>query len=206
MIPPMNVRRSHAKPADDLEPKIVDRLSVCQSATAEVERARPVPQIECHRVETPERATSPPGVAPSLESLEGAFAGAQRFPQLSPDLVDLAETALRIRCNLLEAAIGGDRRRLAAIGDRKVGLAARQAVKEPGPVEPGGAAAWIGLPVDEPANGLERLDVLGMLAQGELDLRLIDDGVDAPQAVRLRVLHRVEPAQRRLEMGDGLGV
>ena len=51
-------------------------------------------------------------------------------------------------------------------------------------------------------DGFERLDVLGVTAERELDLGLLDDGVDAAHAIGFGVRHPVERLQRRLEVGE----
>src|SRR5215471_1887265 len=128
MIAPMDLGGAHAGPADDFQSEIVDRLPVLQRATAVIERARPVTQIERDCIEPPEGPAGPPDVAPSLEDLERALAGPQRLPKLTPDLIHLAQTALGVRGDLFEATFFGRRGGFAAAGNRDIGLAARQAV------------------------------------------------------------------------------
>src|SRR5262249_50677943 len=83
---------------------------------------------------------------------------------------------------------------------------AGKTVEKPRPVVPGCAAPWVGDRIDELAYALERLDVLCVAAQRELDLGLLDDSIDPPQLVRLRVRHSREPLEGSLELSERLGI
>ena len=65
---------------------------------------------------------------------------------------------------------------------------------------PGGAAARVVDRVDEIANLIEGLDVFGVLSEGEFDLGLFGDGVDAAQPVWLGVGQRFEATERVIEI------
>ena len=53
---------------------------------------------------------------------------------------------------------------------------------------------------------VERLDVLGVLPEGEFDLGLLDHRVDAAQPVGFRVGQQVEAAERVVEIAQRLAV
>ena len=55
------------------------------------------------------------------------------------------------------------------------------------PIVPSRAATRVVALINEIADLVESLDVLGMLAEGEFDFRLLDDGVDTTQAVGLGI-------------------
>ena len=65
---------------------------------------------------------------------------------------------------------------------------------------PGGATARVVDLVDETAQLIERLDMLGVLAEGEPDLGLLDDGVDAAQPVGFGVGQQVDALKRVVEI------
>ena len=58
--------------------------------------------------------------------------------------------------------------------DRDVGMATVRMCKKPRPVMPGGAAARVADLIDETANLIESLDVLGVLSEGEFDIGLFE--------------------------------
>jgi len=66
-------------------------------------------------------------------------------------------------------------------------IAPRQYAQEAAPIMPGGATTRIIDLVYEPPHLIKSLDVLGVLAEGEFDLGLLDDGIDAAQPVGLRL-------------------
>ena len=55
------------------------------------------------------------------------------------------------------------------------------------------------------ADRLERLDVLGMAAQRELDLGLLEHRVDTPASIGLAVLHGLEALERAREQLERFG-
>ena len=71
---------------------------------------------------------------------------------------------------------------------------------------PGRAPTRVVALVDKTAYLIEGLDVLGMPAEGELDLGLLDDGVDTAQPVGLGVGQQVEAVERVVEIGQRLAV
>ena len=100
----------------------------------------------------------------------------------------------------------GDVGRPPAVRDGHVQPRTRHVMQEPRPRVPRRLSGRVGDRVHEVLDAFQRLDLLGVLTDGELDLRLLHDGVDPPGGVRLGARHGAEPLQRHLEMADGLGV
>ena len=71
---------------------------------------------------------------------------------------------------------------------------------------PSGAAARVVCLVDDAANFFERPNMFGVSPKRELDFGLFEHGIDAAQPVRPRVRHRVEAAERIVEIGQRLAV
>src|SRR5262249_60932583 len=103
--------------------------------------------------------TAPPDVTAPFEDLQCPLPRVERGLQVARDLIDVGQTALGVGGDLFEASGVGDGRGFPTVGDGNGRLATRQAVQEAGPVEPGGAAAWIGLAIAQPADRLQRLDL-----------------------------------------------
>jgi hypothetical protein len=154
----------------------------------------------------PERPARPPEIAARIEHAEGARARGESAAEVSRDQEHLGEAAAGVGSDLVEALGVGDRLGLAAVGDGNLGSASGETVEKPGPVVPGRAARRVGDRLDQIADALEGLDVLDVLTQGELDLGLLDDGVDPAQSIGVGVRHRVEALEGSVEVGDGLGV
>ena len=71
---------------------------------------------------------------------------------------------------------------------------------------PSRAAARVVDLVDEAAHLVESLDVLGVLAEGEFDLGLLDDGVDAAQPVRFGIGQEIKAVEGVVEISHRLAV
>src|SRR2546425_103109 len=134
-----------------------------------------------------------------LEDRERAGPGLHGAVKVAGDDAHVRERALGERRILLEPARLRDLERPATVAHRDFRRAAGEAVEVAGPAVPGGAAARIVEGLDQLADLLERLDVLGVTPERELDLRLLDDRVDTPPSVRLGVRQRFEPRESPLE-------
>src|SRR5206468_12765167 len=120
----------------------------------------------------------PPDVPTRLEDREGTLPGRHRLTEPARERVDVREAALGERADVVEAPSIRDPRRLVAVGDRHLRLTAGEAVEVPRPVVPRSLAPGIGDRLDQGPDPFQRLDVLRVLAQGELDLGLLDHGID----------------------------
>src|SRR3984893_2970768 len=154
----------------------------------------------------PDRPASPPEITQSFETGEGALTRFDRFPQPPGEYVDLSQTGFRISLYFIKTGARGEPRRLVAIIDCSIRPAAGKAVQEAAPVMPGRAAARVAGLLDEIANLVEGLYVLGMAAEGELDLGLLDDSVDTAHPVGFGVGQQVKAAERVVEIGQRLAV
>src|SRR5262249_17396167 len=114
--------------------------------------------------------------------------------------------ALSRRQGLVEAARAGNRRGFAAVGYSHLRPATNKTMEESHPVVPGGTALRVSGTLCQVTNALQGLDVLCVPAQGELDLGLLQDGVNTAQPVRLSVGHRLEALERGIEMGQCHGI
>jgi hypothetical protein len=93
--------------------------------------------------------------------------------------IDLSQAGLSECLEFLQAARFGDCQCLTAIGDGYLRPAADKAVQESHPVVPGRAAPWVSGPLHQATDSLQSLDMIGVPAQGELDLSLLQDGINA---------------------------
>ena len=118
----------------------------------------------------------------------------------------MSEAALGEGLDLVQAGRVRDRRCLTAIGDRDFGARAGDAVEKPSPVVPSRTARRISRLIDQHPDVLERMDVLGVTTERELDLRLLDDRVDPAEPIRRRVRHRGKSLEGVLEERERLGV
>src|ERR1700748_2749570 len=98
--------------------------------------------------------------------------------------------------DLAQSGIRGKAGRLVTILDRNLCISSGQCVQKRAPVVPGRAAARVAALVYERTDRVESLDLVGMLTERELDLGLLDHGVDAPAPVCLAVGQQVEVMQR----------
>ena len=80
--------------------------------------------------------------------------------------------------------------------DRDVRSASSEYVQKTGPVTPSGTTARIVGLVCNVANFIEGLDLLGVPPEGEHDLGLFQDCIDATPPVRLRIGHPIKPVER----------
>ena len=120
--------------------------------------------------------------------------------------VAVRQGALRVRPQNLESRRLRNGDGLQAVGDRDLRPRAREVVEKSRPVEPRGPARRIGRRVDQLSDGLQRLDVLGVTAEGELDLGLGDDRVDPAPPIGLGVGHRIQARESGFEGGQRFGV
>src|SRR2546425_6531439 len=193
------MRRPGAKETHDSEPQIAERPTVGQPLLAAGEAPVPVADRVERHAESPQRPARPPEVPCPLEDRERAGPGLHGAVKVAGDDAHVRERALGERRILLEPARLRDLERPATVAHRDFRRAAGEAVEVAGPAVPGGAAARIVEGLDQLADLLERLDVLGVTPERELDLRLLDDRVDTPPSVRLGVRQRFEPRESPLE-------
>src|SRR5690242_12074276 len=90
--------------------------------------------------------------------------------------------------------------------DRDLDCTAGQYAQEAAPIMPGCTAARIIAVLEERTYLVEGLDVVGMLAEREFDLRLFEHGVDTAQPVHLRVGQQIEAVERVVEVSQCLAV
>src|SRR5262249_1166743 len=140
----LNVGRASTPPADDPQPEGADILSVIERPPAVVEAPPPFPCRIGRHAESPQGPTSPPNVAPALESLERAPACRQGVAATSDHPADGAQAAMRDCLDLGEAFGLRNAGGLLAVTDRDLRPGTRQAMEKPGPAEPRGAAGGIG--------------------------------------------------------------
>jgi hypothetical protein len=84
--------------------------------------------------------------------------------------------------------------------DRNFGPTSCEAMQETGPVMPSGAAPGVGSPIDDTADLLQRMQVLSVSSERVFDLGLFEHGIHTAQPVRPGVGHRIESAQRVIEI------
>src|SRR5437870_287899 len=129
----------------------------------------------------PDRPAGPPEIAQGFEACEGALARFDRFLQPSGKQVDLGQTGFGKGFDFVQTGRRRKRCCLVAMIDRYIQSASCQAVQKAAPIMPGRAAAWVVALVDEIADLVEGMDVLGMLSEREFDFGLLDDGIDTTQ-------------------------
>src|SRR6266481_5513216 len=147
-------------------------------------------------------SASPPQIAQRLEGGQGALTRFNRFAEPAGDHIYLSQAGFSVRFDFIQIRDRCKLGRFVAVGDRDIRTATRHDMRPPAPVMPGGAAARVADLVDEKADLIEGLDVLGVFSEGKLAIPLLDDRVDAAEPVGVRVGQQVEAIA--VELLEGL--
>src|SRR5215831_20374729 len=90
--------------------------------------------------------------------------------------------------------------------DRDSRRASRQTFQKAPPIVPSYEASWVIHLLYNGANVVERPDLLGVTPERQLELGLLDDGIETSKAIWPRLGHGVEPAKGVIKIREGLAV